>query len=209
MAGQSGKTDGRQSRWDRHNEERRVAILEAAIVAIEEAPVGGEVSVADIAARAGLSRTVLYRHFDDRADLDLAIRGRIFEHLQEVLLPRVTLDGTPLEIIRRIVGGYVDWASAHPALHRVVQQQPLGQMHAGMLRIAAHHRRRHVAVAEEVARSDAVVAGRHGVGAERLRARVDRRLAVAVDHRDLPVFRMRRVLKQTMHGLRRAQARGH
>ena len=126
MAGQSGKTDGRQSRWDRHNEERRVAILEAAIFAIEAAPVGAEVSVADIAGRAGLSRTVLYRHFDDRADLDLAIRGRIFEHLQEVLLPRVTLDGTPVEIIRRIVGAYVDWASAHPALHRVVHQQPLG-----------------------------------------------------------------------------------
>jgi AcrR family transcriptional regulator len=69
---------------------------------------------------------VLYRHFDDRADLDWAIRGRIFEHLQGVLLPRVTLDGTPVEIIQRIVGAYVDWASAHPHLHRVVHQQPLG-----------------------------------------------------------------------------------
>ena len=126
MAGQSGKTDGRQSRWDRHNEERRVAILDAAIEAIEAAPEGAEVPVADIATRAGLSRTVLYRHFDDRADLDLAIRGRIFEHLQEVLLPQVTLDGTPVQIIERIVGAYVGWASSHPALHRVVHQQPLG-----------------------------------------------------------------------------------
>jgi AcrR family transcriptional regulator len=126
MAGQSDKTDGRHSRWDRHNEERRTAILDAAIEAIEAAPEGTEVSVADIAGRAGLSRTVLYRHFDDRADLDLAIRGRIFDHLQGVLLPRVTLDGTPLEIIARIVGSYVDWATAHPRLHRVVHQQPLG-----------------------------------------------------------------------------------
>jgi AcrR family transcriptional regulator len=126
MAGHSGKTDGRHSRWDRHNEERRVAILDAAIEAIEAAPEGAEVPVADIAARAGLSRTVLYRHFEDRADLDLAIRGRIFEHLQEVLLPRVTLAGTPTEIIVRIVGAYVDWATAHPSLHRVVHRQPLG-----------------------------------------------------------------------------------
>lgn len=122
----SGKTDGRQSRWDRHNEERRVAILDAAIVAIEAAPEGAEVPVADIASRAGLSRTVLYRHFDDRADLDLAIRGRIFEHVQAELMPQVTLSGTPTEIIGRIVGAYVGWASAHPALHRVVHQQPLG-----------------------------------------------------------------------------------
>ncbi len=126
MAGHSGKTDGRQSRWDRHNEERRTAILDAAIAAIEASPEGAEVPVADIASRAGLSRTVLYRHFDDRADLDQAIRGRIFEHVQGVLLPRVTLDGTPTEIISRIVGAYVGWASAHPALHRVVHQQPLG-----------------------------------------------------------------------------------
>ena len=126
MAGHNGKTDGRQSRWDEHNETRRIAILDAAIEAIEAADEGADVPVADIAARAGLSRTVLYRHFDDRADLDRAIRGRIFDHLQEVLLPRVVLDGTPVEIITRIVGGYVDWASAHPHLHRVVHQQPLG-----------------------------------------------------------------------------------
>jgi AcrR family transcriptional regulator len=125
MAG-SGKTDGRQSRWAQHNEARRTAILDAAIAAIEAAPEGADVPVADIASHAGLSRTVLYRHFEDRADLDRAIRGRIFDHLQEVLLPRVTLDGTPVEIIRRIVGAYVGWATAHPHLHRVVHQQPLG-----------------------------------------------------------------------------------
>jgi AcrR family transcriptional regulator len=126
MAGHSGKADGRQSRWDRHNEERRDAILDAAITAIEAAPEGAEVPVADIATRAGLSRTVLYRHFDDRADLDLAIRGRIFEHVQAELMPQVTLAGTPTEIIERIVGAYVGWASAHPHLHHVVHQQPLG-----------------------------------------------------------------------------------
>ena len=126
MAGHSGKTDGRHSRWDRHNEERRLAILDAAIAAIEAAPAGPEVPVADIATRAGLSRTVLYRHFEDRADLDLAIRARVFEHVRAVLSPQVTLAGTPTQIIERIVGAYVEWASAHPRLHRVVHQQPLG-----------------------------------------------------------------------------------
>lgn len=121
-----GRTDGRQARWDRHNEARRLVILDAAIAEIEAAEPGTEVSVGDIARRAGLSRTVLYRHFDDRADLDRAIQGRIYAHLQEVLVPQVTLDGTPMEIIERIVGAYLHWATDHPRLHRFSAQQPLG-----------------------------------------------------------------------------------
>ena len=125
MAG-SGRSDGRQSRWAEHNEQRRVEILDAALAAIEGAAPGAEVAVAQIAARANLNRTVLYRHFSDRADLDRAIQGHIFRHLQAQVLPVITLEGTPRQIIRRIVGAYVGWAAAHPSLHRFADQQPLG-----------------------------------------------------------------------------------
>ena len=127
MAGSGGsRSDGRQSRWQQHNEQRRLEILDAAIAAIEASPPGAEVPVAQIAAHAGLNRTVLYRHFTDRADLDRAIQGHIFRHLQAQVLPVITLEGTPLGIVRRIVGAYVEWAAAHPALHRFADQQPLG-----------------------------------------------------------------------------------
>lgn len=126
--GRSGSrsTDGRQSRWTRHNAERRAAVLDAAVAVIEDSPPGAEVPVQAIADRAGLSRTVLYRHFDDRADLDRAIAGRIFEDIRGALLPVMSFDGTPVQIIRRIVGAYVGWAAGHPALHRVAEQQPPG-----------------------------------------------------------------------------------
>ncbi len=118
--------DGRQSRWARHNEQRRTDILDAALLAIEAADPGAEVPVADIASRAQLNRSVLYRHFTDRADLDRAIQGHIVRRLQEAVMPGITLEGTPVQIIRRIVGAYVGWAGAHPALHRFADQQPIG-----------------------------------------------------------------------------------
>lgn len=117
----SGRTDGRQARWDQHNLERRQVILDAAVAVIEEGEPGVEVHVQQIAERAGLSRSVVYRHFSDRADLDRAVQSSILEELWGQLLPAVTLDGTVPQIIERIVSTYVGWAAAHPALHRLAE----------------------------------------------------------------------------------------
>ena len=118
MAGNGGApTDGRQARWREHNERRRRQILDAAVAVLEEHEPGAELHVQQIAARAGLSRTVLYRHFSDREDLDRALQRRILDGLWAELLPAVTLSGTAPEIIRRIIRTYVGWAVAHPALH--------------------------------------------------------------------------------------------
>jgi len=113
----TARADGRQARWDKHNESRRQRIIDAAVEVIEESEPGSDIQVQQIAAKAGLSRTVIYRHFDDRADLDRAVQQRILDDLWSELLPAVTLNGTVPEIIRRIIGTYVRWAVAHPALH--------------------------------------------------------------------------------------------
>ncbi|MFT4287819.1 TetR/AcrR family transcriptional regulator [Nocardioides sp.] len=135
-----GNRDGRQVRWDAHKEERRQQIIDAAIAVVEESTPGTEVHVQQIAARAGLSRTVIYRHFADRADLDRAVRLRIVEQVWELLLPRVSLDGTAPEIIERVVGSYIGWAVAHPALHRLADHDNSGSdgpLEAGLERIAS------------------------------------------------------------------------
>lgn len=116
----AAKTDGRQARWARHNEKRREQIIEAAVEVIAEGEPGAELHVQQIAARAGVNRTVVYRYFTDRADLDLAIQQAIVAQLWEKLLPSIELDGTVPQIIDRIIGTYVSWAVAHPALHHVV-----------------------------------------------------------------------------------------
>jgi AcrR family transcriptional regulator len=113
------RRDGRQARWERHNQQRRRQIIDAAIEVIEEAGPGGELHVQQIATRAGVNRTVVYRYFEDRADLDRAVQTRIIELLWEQLMPAVTLEGTVPQIIERLVGIYVDWAFAHPALHHM------------------------------------------------------------------------------------------
>jgi AcrR family transcriptional regulator len=132
--------DGRQLRWNRHNEERREQILDAALDSLEDAGPGVDVHVQDIAERAGLSRTVVYRHFDDRADLDRAVRAEILDRLWAALIPEVTLDGTIPEIAERIVSTYVGWTVAHPALHRFAEsdssQGEEDPLQEGLARIA-------------------------------------------------------------------------
>lgn len=122
-----GPTDGRQVRWEQHNVERRAAILTAAIAVIEATPLGDEVNLADIAKRAGVGRTVVYRHFTDRAELDREVRTAVLNDVWEHLLPVLTLEGTIPQIVGRAVAAYVGWADAHPALHHVaVTSEPGG-----------------------------------------------------------------------------------
>ena len=136
MAQATAARDGRQARWERHNRERRLHILQAAVVVLESSEPGTEFHVQQIAEQAGLNRTVVYRHFTDRADLDRAIRAHILDGLAADLLPHITLDGTVREIIHRVVSTYVDWVVAHPSLHRFADQEGAGPMQHGIARIA-------------------------------------------------------------------------
>ena len=116
----AAKPDGRQARWARHNEKRREQIIAAAVEVIAEGEPGAELHVQQIAERAGVNRTVVYRYFADRGDLDLAIQQAIVAQLWDELLPSIELEGTVPQIIDRIIGTYISWAVAHPALHHVV-----------------------------------------------------------------------------------------
>ncbi len=102
-------------------------MLDAALLVIDEAGPGQDVHVQQIAERAGLSRTVLYRHFIDRADLDRAIQTEILDRLGREILAVLALDGTPMQVVRRIVAAYVGWAAAHPALHRYAALEVPGE----------------------------------------------------------------------------------
>jgi len=108
--------DGRRLRWLAHNQARRRVIIDAAVRVLERAEPGEDVQVQLIAEEAGLARTVLYRHFHDRVDLDLAVQQRICKDLGKRLLPTLSFDGEPVVIIRRIVDEFVQWATEHPTL---------------------------------------------------------------------------------------------
>ncbi|MFF2552199.1 TetR/AcrR family transcriptional regulator [Nocardia sp. NPDC058058] len=115
-------------RWTEHNSTRQTLILEAAVELIEEHDSGAEISIQQIAERAGLARSVLYRQFDNREDLDARIREfiqlRAIEQFETamVLDHGKTVGETLLDIMRTVVG----WAAEHPNLYRFEQS---GRLH--------------------------------------------------------------------------------
>lgn len=109
--------DGRRARWQQHNDERRQRIIDAAIVLFEEE--GPNVTLQAVGERAGLSRSVVYRHFADRRELDIAAQAQILQGLWALLVPQLKLAGSIRETVERGVRVYVGWAVQHPHLHEV------------------------------------------------------------------------------------------
>ena len=120
------KPDGRQVRWQEHNQQRRQLIVDAAVAVLESQSPGDEVQVLAVAERAGLSRTVIYRHFDDRADLDRAVQRSICDQLGLELLSALAIDNRPQAIVQRTVDVLVRWCDAHPSLFSFIERDLAG-----------------------------------------------------------------------------------
>jgi AcrR family transcriptional regulator len=110
--------DARRERWKGHREARRAEFVEATIKAV--ARLGPEVGMDDIAAEAGVSKPVLYRHFADKSDLYLAVGQRATEMLMDRLGPAIAEDGPIRERIKRIVDAYLTVIEENPNLYRFV-----------------------------------------------------------------------------------------
>ncbi len=81
MAGPAVR-DGRSTRWDPHRRERRAAIIAAAIEAIEAH--GPDALTGQIAEMAGVPRTHVYRHFDGKQALDLAVSRHVANQIGDL-----------------------------------------------------------------------------------------------------------------------------
>lgn len=110
--------DGRRERWHEHRQARRTEFVEAAVRAINEH--GADVGMDEIAAEAGVSKPVLYRHFSDKSDLHVAVGQWGSEVLLDRLAPAITEGGTPNERIRRIIDTYLGFIEQYPDLYRFV-----------------------------------------------------------------------------------------
>ncbi|MEU7789708.1 TetR/AcrR family transcriptional regulator [Amycolatopsis sp. NPDC049159] len=110
------KVDGRAARWAGQQERRRAEFVDAALAAIAEH--GPEVSTEQIAERAGVARTRLYRHFADAADLQRAIAERAAELVTAELAPLWHPSGSPNEMISAVISTHLRWLTEHVHLHR-------------------------------------------------------------------------------------------
>ncbi|RSD09318.1 TetR/AcrR family transcriptional regulator [Amycolatopsis eburnea] len=110
------KVDGRAARWAGQQERRRAEFVDAALAAIAEH--GPDVSTEQIAERAGVARTRLYRHFADAADLQRAIAERAAELVTAELAPLWHPSGSPHEMITTVISTHLRWLTEHEPLHR-------------------------------------------------------------------------------------------
>lgn len=113
------KVDGRKRRWRKHKVERRTELVDGTLEAIRRR--GSNVSMDEIAAEVGVSKTVLYRYFVDKNDLTTAVMMRF---TQTTLIPNMAealssrLDG--FELTREIIRVYVETVAAEPEPYRFV-----------------------------------------------------------------------------------------
>jgi AcrR family transcriptional regulator len=108
--------DARRERWRAHREARREEFVEATIRAVSRH--GPDVGMDEIAAEAGVTKPVLYRHFTDKADLYLAVGRRATELLMARLTPALNEGGTPHQWIHRSVDAYLTTVEEFPELYR-------------------------------------------------------------------------------------------
>jgi AcrR family transcriptional regulator len=115
----------RDTRWNEHNSARQTLVVEAAVALLDETAVGQDVAVEQIAKRAGLARSVLYRQFDGRDDLDRRIRTYIVERSFEVLAANLDFaTGSVEDIVSRTVRAMLDWRLAHPRWYEFLGTGP-------------------------------------------------------------------------------------
>ncbi len=119
--------DGRSARWVRHREERRATLVDATIRAIRRH--GATVGMDDIAAEAGTSKTVIYRHFEDRAGLYRAVAQRVDQRVVGDVagaLDRSSAAGSdPRDLIASIVDAYLALVESDTELYRFVVNRPM------------------------------------------------------------------------------------
>ncbi|HLQ80343.1 MAG TPA: TetR/AcrR family transcriptional regulator [Brachybacterium sp.] len=126
--------DGRSARWARHREQRRAELLDVARHLIHEK--GPDVTMEDIAGASGTSKSIVYRYFEDKAQLQRALGRSILSTMHEKLLEelrgleaRMGRVPEPDERIHAMIRAYVETAQRSPGVYRFVTRPSDGLNH--------------------------------------------------------------------------------
>lgn len=123
--------DGRSTRWDQHRAARRRELVDATLRAIRQH--GAGVGMDDIAAVAGTSKTVIYRHFTDRQGLYAAVSASVDALILHNLGQATGAagddltsgDSTPRGLIAGAIDAYLTLVEKDPEVYRFVVTAPL------------------------------------------------------------------------------------
>lgn len=138
----NGAPDAGQRRQRLGRAERREQILSVATGVFSEAGGCAATNLDDIAAAAGISRMILYRHFESKVDLFRAVLERAGERMYRA----TTTESGELSDVT--IPAMVRWAAAEPAAFRVLFQHAardpefrgdIDELRAGMATAAHPH----------------------------------------------------------------------
>ena len=114
--------DGRAARWEEHNSLRRRALIDDAVRAIRKH--GPLVGMDEIAAQAKTSKTVLYRHFGDKAGLYRAVVESVHDFILRKL-PLAEADRLePRELVSKLADAYFAVVERDRNLYLFVSTRP-------------------------------------------------------------------------------------
>jgi AcrR family transcriptional regulator len=95
---------------------RRESLLRAADEVVQRD--GAAASMSAIAAQAGITKPILYRHFGDKSGLFLALAERHTDRLLDALVDALTAGGAPRERVHRTVDTYLAMIEREPGVYR-------------------------------------------------------------------------------------------
>ncbi|MGZ6792170.1 MAG: TetR family transcriptional regulator, partial [Mycobacteriales bacterium] len=99
---------------------RRESLLAAADRVVQRD--GASASMAAIAAEAGITKPILYRHFGDKGGLYAALAERHTDTLLDALVDALTAGGPPRARVLRTVDTYLAAIEAQPQVYRFLVQ---------------------------------------------------------------------------------------
>ncbi|MGO1884181.1 MAG: TetR/AcrR family transcriptional regulator [Citricoccus sp.] len=120
--GTPGAPDGRATRWDEHRQQRRVNLIRAARQAVHD--LGPQVSMDEIAAHAGTSKSVFYRYFGDKNGLQVAVGERAIQFMERELLTAAEASDSALDGLFAMVSVYLRLAESSPHVYAFSTRLP-------------------------------------------------------------------------------------
>lgn len=120
-----GKPPERLER-DARRDARRSALIQAAVDVIRRD--GPGVSMDQMAAEAGVTKPILYRHFGDRAGLVKAIAEYTYERIDTGLGEALQADVSPRDLVSSTIDVYLRFIESDPELYRFLVHRTIVEL---------------------------------------------------------------------------------